>query len=364
MQFCADLVEKRLSVQEYVSLGPVLDRATGSFSTAADVPWTAQVQPTARALWDVVQASRLDVARSNPATPVAAANAITILNAAGIIFDHCNLSHATLGPVQAEAAESTTKFFAVLSGAVLSHADLSYACLTKANLSSACLDHAQLGYANMLDVEFGQRAMLLGHTDSVTSVAVSSDGKYVVSGSEDKSVKIWSTETGDVVQSLTGHTDGVLSVAVSSDGKYVVSGSWDNSVKIWSTKTGDVVWTLTGHTSDVSSVTVSSDGKYVVSGSGDKSVKIWSTETGDVVRTLTGHTSDVSSVAVSSDGKYVVSGSKDYSVKIWSTDGSRVPYDLLNPTVPDSHRGTTASCGHYRESVRSVVWCLAQMGNT
>ena len=176
VRFCADLVDKR--VQEYVSLGPVLDCTTGFFSTttaAADV----RVQPTARAeLWDVVQASRLDVARSNPATPVAAAaNAITILNAADIIFDHCNLSHATLGPVQAEATESsTTKFFAGLSGVVLSHADLSHACLTKANLSSACLDHAQLGYSNMLDVEFGQRAMLLGHTSTVNSVAFSSDG--------------------------------------------------------------------------------------------------------------------------------------------------------------------------------------------
>ena len=174
-------------------------------------------------------------------------------------------------------------------------------------------------------MDFGQRASLLGHTDTVTSVSFSPDGKYVVSGSGDNSVKIWSTESGEVVRTLNGHTNNVTSVSFSPDGKYVVSGSEDNSVKIWSTESGEVVRTLNGHTSVVRSVSFSPDGKYVVSGSGDKCVKIWSTESGEVVRTLNGHTSTVTSVSFSPDGKYVVE-----SVKIWSTE----TFELQGPEVP------------------------------
>ena len=169
---------------------------------------------------------------------------------------------------------------------------------------------------------------LTGHSGGVTSVAFSADGKYVVSGSDDKSVKLWSTDTGEVVRTLTGHGGWVWSVAFSADGKYVVSGSRDTSIKIWSTDTGDVVRTLTGHSGGVTSVEFSADGKYVVSGSGDKSIKIWSTDTGAVVHTLTGHSQYVRSVAFSADGKYVVSGSNDNSIKIWSFDTGAVVFTI------------------------------------
>ena len=129
----------------------------------------------------------------------------------------------------------------------------------------------------MVNGKWRSRAYL-GHTSAVMSVSFSPDGKYVVSGSNDESVKILSTESGEVVRTLNGHTNAVGSVSFSPDGKYVVSGS-DNIVKIWSTESGEVVRTLNGHTSIVTSVLFSFDGKYVVSSSCDESVNIWSTET-------------------------------------------------------------------------------------
>ena len=102
----------------------------------------------------------------------------------------------------------------------------------------------------------------------------------------DKSVKLRSTDTGEVVRMLTGHRECVRSVAFSADGKFVVSGSGDMSINIWSTDTaGEVVRTLMGHRDIVRSVAFSADGKFVVSGSADKSVKLWSMDTGEVVRT-------------------------------------------------------------------------------
>lgn len=74
---------------------------------------------------------------------------------------------------------------------------------------------------------------LEGHKDCVGSVAVSPDGKYIISGSYDKTVKVWEFETGKLVRTLEGHKDPVSSVAISSDGEYIISGSRDETVKVW-----------------------------------------------------------------------------------------------------------------------------------
>ncbi|KAF9066516.1 WD40-repeat-containing domain protein, partial [Rhodocollybia butyracea] len=79
---------------------------------------------------------------------------------------------------------------------------------------------------------------LQGHTDYVYSVAFSPDGKKIVSGSNDSSVKIWTAKTRKAEGNpLQGHTSGVTSVAFSPDGKQIVSGSYDNSVRIWNVET-------------------------------------------------------------------------------------------------------------------------------
>ena len=79
---------------------------------------------------------------------------------------------------------------------------------------------------------------LKGHTDSVHSVAFSSDGTRIVSGSEDKSVRVWDALTGVELKELKGQTGSVNSVAFSSDGTRIVSGSRDHSVRVWDVSTG------------------------------------------------------------------------------------------------------------------------------
>lgn len=77
---------------------------------------------------------------------------------------------------------------------------------------------------------------MTGHTDMVTAVTFSPDGRRIVSGSADKSIRLWDADTRRAIGApLTGHTDGVLSVAVSPDGQRVISGASDDTIRAWPT---------------------------------------------------------------------------------------------------------------------------------
>ncbi len=81
----------------------------------------------------------------------------------------------------------------------------------------------------------------------MSSIAFSNDDRYIISGSSDKSIKIWERESGNEIQTLTGHSDEVTSVAFSNDDRYIISGSNDKSIKIWERESGKEVQTLKGH---------------------------------------------------------------------------------------------------------------------
>ncbi|MCL2115052.1 MAG: DUF4062 domain-containing protein [Methanobrevibacter sp.] len=161
---------------------------------------------------------------------------------------------------------------------------------------------------------------LTGHTSGVDSVCFSHDDRYVVSGSDDKSVRVWDWQTQEEITRLEGHTSRVRSVCFSHDDRYVVSGSDDKSVRVWDLETQEEITRLEGHTSWVSSVCFSHDDRYVVSGSGDMSVRVWDLETQEEITRLGGHTSWVRSVCFSHDDRYVVSGSGDESVRVWDLE--------------------------------------------
>jgi len=118
----------------------------------------------------------------------------------------------------------------------------------------------------------------LGHFDFVLCVAYSPDGKYILSGSKDKTLKLWDAASGKEIRTFTGHSDQISSVAFSPDSKYALSGSWDDTLKLWDVATGKELRTFQGHADFVESVAFSPDGKYVVSGSGDDTVKLWRQE--------------------------------------------------------------------------------------
>ena len=81
----------------------------------------------------------------------------------------------------------------------------------------------------------------------------------IVSGSSDKTVRIWNADTGECVRVLEGHSDCVWSVSLSEDASMIISGSWDKTVRIWNADTGECVRVLEGHSNYVLSVAISAD---------------------------------------------------------------------------------------------------------
>jgi WD40 repeat protein len=172
-------------------------------------------------------------------------------------------------------------------------------------------------------------ATLKEHSQWVNSVAFSQDGRRVVSGSNDKTVRIWNVETGEEEKKLEGNSGYVYSVAFSQNGRRVVSGSLDKTVRVWNVEAGEEERKLKGHSDTVYSVAFSQDGRRVVSGSKDNTVRNWNVETEEEERNLGGNLYEVYSVAFLQDGRRVISKYGDIA-KISNVEtGMDEPLDSL-----------------------------------
>ena len=158
---------------------------------------------------------------------------------------------------------------------------------------------------------------LRGHLDAVTSVAFSADGRRILTGSHDKTAKVWDAASGKELVTLKGHRDEVECAAFSPDERRIVTGSDDRTARVWEAASGRELLVLKGHTASILSVAFSPDGQRIVTGSWDKTAKVWETASGRELLTFKGHSDNVMSVMFSRDGKRIVTGSFDHTAKVW-----------------------------------------------
>jgi WD40 repeat protein len=158
---------------------------------------------------------------------------------------------------------------------------------------------------------------LSGHDHTVWSVALSRDGARALSGSLDKTVRLWDLPRGKQLKKLEGHTDTVLAVAFTPDGRRAVSGSTDKTLRLWDLDTGETIRVFTGSEGYVQSLAISPDGQRILSAGQDKLLRLWDAGTGREIRKLEGHTGQVWHVAFSRDGRQAISCGQDGTVRIW-----------------------------------------------
>jgi WD40 repeat protein len=210
------------------------------------------------------------------------------------------------------------------------------------------------------DLESGDIIARLGHSDCVSAVAVTPDRRRAVSGSQDGSLNAWDLEHGKFFRRFEAHSAPVLSVGVTKDGRRAVSGSWDNTVKVWRLSRGTAIHCLTEHAGPVFAVAVTPDGKYAVSGSWDQTLILWDLARGSQIRTFKGHSDVVTAVALTDDGSFVLSGSWDHTVRLWSRANGEV-YNFRGHSGPVlavalTPGGTRAASGSWDNTVK--VWDL------
>ncbi|HEX8197071.1 MAG TPA: TIR domain-containing protein [Pyrinomonadaceae bacterium] len=158
-----------------------------------------------------------------------------------------------------------------------------------------------------------------GHTQQINSLAVTPDGKTIVSGSHDNTVRVWDTETGKCLAILKGHKDSIFSVAITAAGSKIVSGCRDGTIKVWERASKKCLITFEGHRNSVTGVSITPDGEQIVSCSFDQTIRIWGPTGMGGISTFGGHTDSVLAVAVTSGGRLVISGSDDRTIRVWDT---------------------------------------------
>jgi WD40 repeat protein len=216
------------------------------------------------------------------------------------------------------------------------------------------------------DVRSGREAFALPAAKPAAAVPFSPDGRYLVAGWEDRTVRVWDARTGHEVGVLGAHdweirglafspdgrrlasasADGTvklwdatrlgekqaargalraqvgqvaLKLAFSPDGRRLVAGGAENTVKIWDVSTGRELQTLRGHSGEVWLAAFSPDpnGRWVASAGEDSTVKVWDSRAGTLIRSFRGHTGYIHGMAISPDGRLLVSASHDRTAKVW-----------------------------------------------
>lgn len=147
----------------------------------------------------------------------------------------------------------------------------------------------------------------------------------VAAGFDSGNIIVLSPVTQVHMSVLSKHTSLVKSLAFSSDGTYLVSGSNDKTTKLWDILTGGVIKTFCGHTSRVCSVSISLDCTTIASGSEDESIRLWDVWTGECHHIIRGHNVAITSIIFSpTNPQLLVSASSNHTVQQWNINGYRI----------------------------------------
>jgi len=159
---------------------------------------------------------------------------------------------------------------------------------------------------------------LAAETRTFRGLAISPDGTRIVSGSSGRTMKLWNTNTGEAILTLSAQQGPYSTVSFSADGNRIVCRSWDGLITVWDANTGIDVVRVTADLGSVGVAVFSSDSRYIASEAVDGRIKIWDATTGANVMTLGDDDNHVTSLAFDPSGNRIVAGRTDDLVKVWN----------------------------------------------
>ena len=202
-----------------------------------------------------------------------------------------------------------------------------------------------------------------GHTGAVACVAVTPDGKTLVSVGNDSSVRLWNAHTGELLKTLDGHTAWVGSLVLTPDGARAITAGGDNVIRVWDLKAHKEVKKLEGHTIAIRSLALTADGRTLISGGSDKTCRAWNLSTGAEIKRYGDGKESIESVAVTPDGKFVLAGTDAGAVTVFDAKTGVVQSqyakhdNTLVYTIATTLDGKTAISGARDKDIH--VWDLA-----
>jgi serine/threonine protein kinase len=164
-----------------------------------------------------------------------------------------------------------------------------------------------------------------GHTNTVETLAWSPDGKYIASGSSDKTVQLWEVGTGQKLFHYSRHAEKVNAVAWSPNQKYIASVSDDKTMHVWESVTGNSTFDHQGWAGAPKAVTWAPDNVHIATGDEEGSILVWDILSRQLLFRYRGHSKPVNAVVWSPDGQSLFSASKDGTVHVIdSYSGQRI----------------------------------------
>ncbi len=186
---------------------------------------------------------------------------------------------------------------------------------------------------------------LEGHTREIHTLVLSKDKKLLFSGSGDKTIRVWDTNTWDCLNILEGHDWLVNSITTNSNDNYLCTGGWDSFIIKWDLKSfTEIDRFYSGQIGGIKCIALSSDDKIIITGGGDQIVRFTDNSNNKVQVELKGHSDFVSCLAVSEDNTLIASGGWDGYVNIWHLDNGVL---IKNIKAHDGHVNSISFSGEY-----------------